>query len=674
MQPLIEAVPGSEGRQWDVLLIQTGTSLNGNHYPASTLREAAPLFAGVYAYADHSAANRSVKDKVGRFSDPVYGMHEVGGQMVEGIKARFKVVAPWLRELLVEAVTQQETDFVGFSIDAIGRAVPKVDGGRRVNWVEKIDSVRSVDVVSEPAAGGRIVRLVASVDAQPDTSQEQHPSEDNAMDPEEITRLVAKAVAEAVSAKAEPVSAEVAALREQVRLSEQKTLITEAVSASKISDLGKGRLKASLVETASRRDLTPDEINSAIREATEYEAALVGQKAPDASSPAVVTKGKADKVYSGLMGFFEGADVDGLPRFRSLREAYVRWSGMDAFEVSGVDVYRALLTGSFDSAVDHRRVTESLTTSSWSDVFGDVMYKQMMKQYSASNYGTWRNIVSDVESVPDFMTRHWVRVGGYSDLSAVTEQSTYPQITSPDDEEIEYAVSKRGGIEDITLEAIVNDRSGAIRRIPGNMARSAARTLFKFVFGLATTSNPTLDYDSTVLYVAGHSNTGTSALSLDALNTAVIAMRDQTAYGESSEILGSRNFPKYILVPNELEALANRVINPSGAYGAMILDSDAAASGGGTGIDPQQFANKGIQIIVLDFLTDANDWFLIANPAEVPTIVMGFLNGREDPEMFVQDQPTIGSVFTADKISYKIRHIYGGDVADHRSFYRNVVS
>jgi hypothetical protein len=61
---------------------------------------------------------------------------------------------------------------------------------------------------------------------------------------------------------------------------------------------------------------------------------------------------------------------------------------------------------------------------------------------------------------------------------------------------------------------------------------------------------------------------------------------------------------------------------------------------------------------------------MVADPKEVPTMVMGFLNGNREPEMFVQDQPNVGSVFTADKISYKVRHIYGGVIEDHRSFYR----
>jgi hypothetical protein len=53
---------------------------------------------------------------------------------------------------------------------------------------------------------------------------------------------------------------------------------------------------------------------------------------------------------------------------------------------------------------------------------------------------------------------------------------------------------------------------------------------------------------------------------------------------------------------------------------------------------------------------------------------VGFFNGREDPELFLQDQPTLGSVFSNDKLTYKIRHIYGGAVMDFRAFYGGVVA
>jgi len=40
----------------------------------------------------------------------------------------------------------------------------------------------------------------------------------------------------------------------------------------------------------------------------------------------------------------------------------------------------------------------------------------------------------------------------------------------------------------------------------------------------------------------------------------------------------------------------------------------------------------------------------------------------------VQDNPTVGSLFASDKITYKIRHIYGGAVTDFRGLYKAVVA
>ena len=68
------------------------------------------------------------------------------------------------------------------------------------------------------------------------------------------------------------------------------------------------------------------------------------------------------------------------------------------------------------------------------------------------------------------------------------------------------------------------------------------------------------------------------------------------------------------------------------------------------------------------------DWVLSADPANIPSIEVGFLNGQEEPELFVQDNPSVGSMFTSDKTTYKIRHEYGGAILDHRAFYKAVVA
>jgi hypothetical protein len=201
------------------------------------------------------------------------------------------------------------------------------------------------------------------------------------------------------------------------------------------------------------------------------------------------------------------------------------------------------------------------------------------------------------------------------------------------------------------------------------MARSAVRTLFKFVMNMITTDNPTMSYDSVALYNSAHGNTGTTAMSLTGIQTVIAAMRAVTAFSESLEILGERNKPKHFIVPGQLEFVAQRLLNPSDAYLAAIANPSTEQS-----LDPQAFKGMGMDYTVYDQLTDVTDWWAVADPAEVATMVIGFLNGREEPEMFVQDMPNVGSNFNADKTTYKVRHIYGGVIEDHRSFYRMVVS
>jgi hypothetical protein len=68
------------------------------------------------------------------------------------------------------------------------------------------------------------------------------------------------------------------------------------------------------------------------------------------------------------------------------------------------------------------------------------------------------------------------------------------------------------------------------------------------------------------------------------------------------------------------------------------------------------------EVIIPAYWTDANDWCTLADPMKLPVLEIGFLDGREEPELFVQDMPNVGSLFSNDLITYKIRHIYSGNV------------
>jgi len=147
------AAPGQADYTHPVVVIQAGTSLNGNHYPPSTLRQAVAqgLFEGAKAFADHNDKT-SVRDLVGWLSDVTW---DEGKQAVVG---NLHIVAPWLRELVQEAQRSGKPDLFGLSIRATGKTRVRRVGSRMVNYVESIETVKSVDVVTEPAAGGGFVQ------------------------------------------------------------------------------------------------------------------------------------------------------------------------------------------------------------------------------------------------------------------------------------------------------------------------------------------------------------------------------------------------------------------------------------------------------------------------------------------------------------------------------------
>jgi hypothetical protein len=80
--------------------------------------------------------------------------------------------------------------------------------------------------------------------------------------------------------------------------------------------------------------------------------------------------------------------------------------------------------------------------------------------------------------------------------------------------------------------------------------------------------------------------------------------------------------------------------------------------------------HQGLSLQVMDYWSSATAWAVVADPNQTPTLEVGFYQGRETPELFTQSDPTVGSMFDADKLTYKIRHIYSGAVLDYRSFYR----
>jgi hypothetical protein len=424
-----------------------------------------------------------------------------------------------------------------------------------------------------------------------------------------------------------------------------KAMIGEKIRAAGLPEAVKESVLAALPERVTEADVD--------RQIGSYKDVLAGLErgglAPTVT--ATVVRESRDKVVEGLNKAFDGD----FSYFRSFKQAYEAFSGHNPRRWDADEnrmILRESVGGLYDSAT---RSTESLTSSSWAEVLGDSVTRKTIQMYQSPDLRNWRPIVSDIVPINDFRTQRRVRTGGYGTLPVVNEGAPYQPLTSPGDEEATYALEKKGGTEDLTMEMIANDDLSAITRIPKSLGLAAARTLHNFVWDFLST-NPTI-YDSVALFHASHANTTAVALSQSGASSLRQKMRDQTGYGDTANILSL--VQRFLIVPNELEELAFQI-----CASAVAVPSTPAGPSDTPNI------HRTLTPIVVDYFTDANDWYTVANPELCPTIELGFYQGREEPELYTQADQQVGSMFNADKFTYKIRHIYKGAVVEYRGFQR----
>jgi hypothetical protein len=659
---LIEAIGDSEGKVWDVVICRAGLSKNGMYYPDATLREAVHLFDGARVYVKpdelHVTKNEKNPEKLfGWLSEVkfVEGKSSDTGHLAGklNVGAQFKE----LRETIVDAWKRGKRDLVGLSINAIGKVARALrEGYKRAQSIVKVESV---DLIIDPAAGGGLVRMVEAADPKENDSVLREamlakilaafPTFDATKLPED--QLLVK-YAEALAADkpapkpddkaGEPMTRE--EFNQAMRLVEAR-----AAARAKIERCGlPAPAITKLLDWANRQDnehLTEAAVDATVKAEREYLARMTESGHVRLGDLDVVTvEDRAKKVADMLDAFFDPEHKEHR-KVRSFREAYI--------DVTG----DRRVTGRIENC-DTRRMSESLgvlreslDSGSWSNVLGNAITRRLVGDYRRPNqYDIWRRVAS-VANVNDFRTNERTRFGGYGDLPAVAQGAAYLALTSPTDEKATYAVSKRGGTEDITLEMIKNDDVGSIRQIPIKLSRSAKRTLAKFVLDFIRT-NPTL-YDSVAFFHATHANLGSLALDAASLAAARLRMLKQTEAG-SSDRLGIG--PSTLLVPPDAQETAVNLFNRN------------------TNLDKTFVNSMSLEILPVWYWTDVNDWAIGADKDELPSIEIGFLDGNEEPELFVQDNPTVGSLFTNDKVTYKIRFIFGGNVINFRGFDKSVVA
>ena len=430
---------------------------------------------------------------------------------------------------------------------------------------------------------------------------------------------------------------------EHLRMLEARQNARDIIGTSRLPDAAKARLAA---DFAAKERFTEADVTAAIKaEATYLAQFSEAGKVVIGSDGEVQVEDRAVRMAGMFDAFFDPTHKDHR-NVRSFRECYVEVTGDKHVTGRLEDCDRVRMAESLGV------FRESLTTASWANVLGNSITRRMIADYrGTSEYDVWRPLVGTPVPIQDFRSNERTRYGGYGDLPAVAQGGAYAALTSPGDEKSTYAIAKKGGTEDLTLEMVANDDVGAIRQLPIRLSRAAKRTLGKFVLDFYAT-NPAI-YDGVAWFHASHGNLATAALDATSLAARRLAMLKQAELG-SADRLGIG--PKYLIVPPDLVETATNLFNRT------------------TNHDETFVQKMRLEIIPVWYWTDVNDWALQADPMNAPSFELGFYQGNEEPELFVQDMPNVGSLFSNDKVTWKIRHIYGGAVVDYRTADKSVVA
>lgn len=658
-----------------VTLIRAGRSGNRNYYPDAALRESASLFEGVRVFAKSDAEHIAGKGKdVRNLIGGIYSVRFVEGKTPDtgALVGTFKALDPSDAAVtkMVEAVKRGMQDLLGLSIDATARTKQRREGSEVLREAVKFTKVHSVDLIVEPGAGGGLDRLTeaeaqsasASVSAATDPLS---PTNEGTAMPLWKQRML-EAIKAKNPAKHATINAETIGDDELVQLHEaicgplvpepgaervteaqaDNTPVTRAelamftlrqgalqrIATSTLPQPAKDRLQA---QFAAMDRFTEAQVTDAIKAEGDYLARFTESGAvrvPMFGAGSMQVGDRSVLVRDMLDAFFDPSHKDHRS-VQSLRECYIEITGDR--RVSGS--MRECDLGRMAESLGVMR--ESVSSTTWADALGDSITRRMQAVYTGlANLDAWKK-VAVWGPVNDFRTVERVRIGGYGNLPTVNQGAGYTALATPGDDKATYAVAKRGGTEDVTLEAIKNDDVQALRRIPVELALAAKNTLYEFVFDFFR-SNPAI-YDTKALYHVDHANLFTVALSAAEFSAHRLAMLKQTRAGSGKRLATG---PAAILVPFELQETAfNLFVRNQNLDKTFVQD-----------INPE--------VIPVSYWTDGNDWVTVANPTVLPVIEVGFLDGREEPELFVQDQPNSGSMFSNDKLTYKIRHIYGGSV------------
>ena len=253
-------------------------------------------------------------------------------------------------------------------------------------------------------------------------------------------------------------------------------------------------------------------------------------------------------------------------------------------------------------------LTAAWATHSISGILSATVNKFLLAGFNSVE-GSWRSI-SSVRSVNDFKKLTSYRLNGSMKFKPVAPGGELQNAEVSSDSR-EIAASTYGIMTSVTRTDLINDDLGALTAVPQRIGRGGALALndeFWRVF----------QDDHANWYTSGRGNlvSAAGALSISNLKKLVTAFRKLKDPDGNPVAVN----PAVLLVPADLELDA-----------AEIMGSALIQSGATTGQPDRNVLAGRYQVVGTTYLSSVDDYYLVANPGDLPAMEVAFLNGVQSP-------------------------------------------
>ena len=264
-----------------VILLKSGWSKNKRFYSPDVLGEAVSLFEGAKCYLDHEdvkgISNRSVRELAGFYENVAFINNRLEGDL-----QFLDTEAGKIGLALAQESIKHNKPLAGLSLKGLGKLRKTEEG----YIVEELQKVNSVDIVSEPAAGGEFIKLYESImedDEMKDLTIEKLKTERP-----DLVQEITDEVEERVYGKKTEVDKQLKEIKEQNeklakeisewktygQIKETETILEKELSKSELPDIAKDRVRKLFEGKIAK----VEDILESIKTEKEYIAKIAGEK------------------------------------------------------------------------------------------------------------------------------------------------------------------------------------------------------------------------------------------------------------------------------------------------------------------------------------------------------------------------------------------------------------